>query len=159
NRVAGDIGGRKKREPPDVIPEHMGNEKMIDLGFPWTVLAHDVLSKPAQPPAPITHPILGRVPHVPPPPLTPPPLPRREIQFLVNEALDSCLVVETSAIGLQERLLNFATHSGPRQGDRNGAAGSPKTYKHSSSGRAEGVSLASQRQQRSQAQDIPRTLA
>ena len=55
-------------------------------------------------------------------------VPDRKIEFLINEALDSLIVVKASAVGLQERLLNFATHPGPGQGDRNGAAGSPKTY-------------------------------
>jgi hypothetical protein len=86
-------------------------------------------------------------------------VPNREIQFFVNEALDSHIVIKMSAIGLQERLLNFATHPGSGQGDRNGAAGSPKTYEHSSSGHAEGTSWALQRQQGGQAQDILGPLA
>src|SRR5215510_11225363 len=159
NRVAGDVGGWKKGEAHDVIPVHMRHEKIIHLGFPWTVLVHDLLPKPSQPRAHITHHVLGAVHDVHTRGVATVAVPDREIEFLVNEALDSCIVGETSAIGLQERLLNFATYPSPGQGDRNGAAGSPKTYEHSSSGLAEGVSLALQRQQRSQAQDIPRTLA
>jgi hypothetical protein len=37
----------------------------------------------------------------------------REIEFLVNEALDSRIVVKASAVGLQERLFNFPTHLRP----------------------------------------------
>src|SRR5215813_1011348 len=156
NRVAGDVGGWKKGEAQDVIPVHVGHEKIISWGFSWTVLAHDLLPEPAQPRAHITHHVLGAVHDVHTGGVATVAVPDREIEFLVNEALERCLVVETSAIGLQERQPNLATHPGPGQGDRNGAASSPKTYEHSSSGLAEGVSLALQH---SQAQNILGTLA
>src|SRR5215470_16526068 len=139
NGVAGDVGGWEKGEPHDVIPVHMGHEKIIHLGCAWTVLAHDLLSETPQPRAHITHHILGATHDVHTRGVATIAVPDRKIEFLINEALDSRLVIKASAVSLQERLLDFATHSGPGHGDRNGAACSPKTYEHSSSGHTEGV--------------------
>src|SRR4029453_5459963 len=58
-RFAVCLGGWKKRETHDFIPVHMGHEKIILLGFSWAVLAHDLLPKPPQPRAHITHHVLG----------------------------------------------------------------------------------------------------
>ena len=129
-----------KGESHNVIPMHMGHEKIIHLGFPWTVLAHNLLPETPQPRAHITHHVLGATNNVHTGGVATITVSDRKIEFLINEALDSRIIVKISAIGLQERLLNFATHPGPGQGDRNGAAGSPKTYEHSSSGLAEGAS-------------------
>src|SRR5262245_25429377 len=161
NRVAGDVSGWKKGEPHEVIPVHMGHEKIIHLGFAWAVLAHDLLPKTPQPRAHITHHVLGATHDVHTRGVATVAVPDRKIEFLINKALDSRVVVKASAIGLQECLLNFATHPGPGQGDRNGATSSPKTYEHSSSGQSheEGASWALERQQRGQAQDILGTLA
>src|SRR5215510_13047237 len=144
NRVAGDIGGWKKGEPHEVIPVHMGHEKIIHLGFAWAVLAHDLLPKTPQPRAHITHHVLGAAHDVHTGGVATVAVPDGKSEFLINEALESRLVIKTSAVSLQERLFNFATHSGSGQGDRNGATCSPKTYEHSSSGRAESTSRALQ---------------
>ena len=89
NRVAGDIGRWKKGETHDVIPVHVGHEKIIHLGFPWTVLAHDLLSETAQPRAHITHHILGAIHDVHTRGVAIVAVPDGEIEFLVDEALDN----------------------------------------------------------------------
>src|SRR5207253_2530339 len=113
NRVAGDIGGWKKGEPHEVIPVHVGHEKIIHLGVSWTVLAQDLLSETPQPRAHITHHVLAAAHDVHTGGVATIAVPDRESEFLVNEALDRRIVSKASAVCLQERLLNFAPHPCP----------------------------------------------
>src|SRR5438309_266422 len=112
NRIARNIGRWKEGEPHDVIPMHVRHEKIIHLGFPRAVLTHDLLSETAQPRAHITHHVLSATHDVHTRGVATVAVPDRESEFLVHEALERRLVVKASTVGLQERLLNFATHPG-----------------------------------------------
>src|SRR5437773_367454 len=84
NRVAWNIGGGKKGEPHDMIPMHMGHEKVIHLRFAWTVLAHDLLPETAQPRAHIAYGVLCAAHEVHTGGVAPVAVPDRESEFRVD---------------------------------------------------------------------------
>jgi hypothetical protein len=46
--ITGNVGGRKEWKAHDVVPVHVGHEKMIFLRGLGPMLLHDMLSKTAQ---------------------------------------------------------------------------------------------------------------